>query len=110
MASAVASGLFQYPFMRMGPRMQTSPVSPCGRGWFSGSTMRNSTVATGGPTDSGLRLASSPLMTVATDEVSVRPYALEVVRTLGNVSCTLRCSSSAEGEPPKATLVTVDVS
>ncbi len=32
-----------------------------------------STVGTGGPTDLGLRLASSPLMTVATDDDSVSP-------------------------------------
>jgi hypothetical protein len=35
---------------------------------------------------------------------------LEVERTWGNVSAILRCSSSAEGEPPNATVVTVDVS
>ncbi len=53
--------------------MQTSPVSPSATGWFIGSTMRISTPGTGGPTDQGLRLASSPLMTVATDDVSVSP-------------------------------------
>ena len=53
--------------------MHTSPVPPWGSGWFSGSTMRTSTPGTGGPTDQGLRLASSPLMTVATDDVSVSP-------------------------------------
>jgi hypothetical protein len=35
--------------------------------------MRISTVGTGGPTDRGLRTASAPLFTVATDDVSVSP-------------------------------------
>ena len=35
---------------------------------------------------------------------------LEVDRTLGKVSATIRCSSSAEGDPPNATVVTLDVS
>jgi hypothetical protein len=55
-------------------------------------------------------MASWPEMTVATDDVSVRPYAFEVLDTFGNVSRIMRCSSSADGEPPKATLRTDDVS
>jgi hypothetical protein len=96
--------------MMIGPRICTSPVA-CGPTTTpSSSTMRNSTVGTGGPTDHGLRTASSPEITVATDDDSVSPYALDVVRTFGNVSCTFRCNSSAEGEPPNATDTTVDVS
>ena len=58
----------------------------------------------------GRSIASWPLIDVATELDSVRPYAFVVVFTFGNVSRTLRCSSSADGEPPNATDVTVDVS
>ena len=60
--------------MRIGPADAHLAGLALGAGAGSiGSTMRTSTPGTGGPTDQGLRLASSPLMTVATDDVSVSP-------------------------------------
>ena len=50
------------------------------------------------------------MIAVATELDSVSPYAFVVAFTLGNVSRTLRCSSSADGEPPNATEITDDVS
>src|SRR5213080_3508792 len=48
MASAVASGRFQYPRrMIVGPRNQISPVAPVGAGRPSGSTTPISTVGAG---------------------------------------------------------------
>ena len=64
----------------------------------------------GWPTDSAWVSESVPVRQVATDEDSVRPYALVVAFTLGNVSRILRCSSSADGDPPKLTEITDDVS
>ena len=53
-ASAVASGRFQYPRrMIVGPRNQISPVAPVGTGRPSGSTTPISTVGAGRPTESG---------------------------------------------------------
>jgi hypothetical protein len=59
--------------MRIGPVMHTSPVSPRPRSRPAASTIFTDTVGTGGPTEVGLSRASCPLITVATDEVSVRP-------------------------------------
>jgi hypothetical protein len=90
--------------------MHTSPVWPAPRSLPTGSVILRRTVGTGGPTDVGRSMASWPEITVATDEVSVRPYAFAVDVTFGKVSRTIRWSSSAEGEPPKATLRTDEVS
>ena len=59
--------------MTIGPLMQISPISPSGRALPLPSMTWISTVGTGGPTDVGLRTASSPEFTVATDDDSVRP-------------------------------------
>ena len=72
--------------------------------------MARSTVGIGSPTEVGLRSESAPVSVVATDDDSVRPYAFVVAFRLGKVSRTRRCISSAEGEPPKLTEMTVDVS
>src|SRR3954451_11028327 len=110
MVSAVASGLFQYPAVISGPYIVTSPVCPGATSLPWSSRILSSSVGTGWPTEVGRSTASCPPMAVATDDDSVSPYALVVVFTLGNVSRTLRCNSSADGEPPKATLTTDDVS
>ena len=97
--------------MMIGPLMRTSPVSPSGTSLPSASTMRSSTTGTGGPTDVGLVEG-----VLAGDDRGDRAGLGEAVGvatcccTLGNVSRTLRCSSSADGEPPKATAVTDEVS
>src|SRR5581483_1508435 len=98
------------PAMINGPYIVTSPVCPIGTSLPSASRILISIVGTGGPTEVGLSMASCPEIAVATDDDSVRPYAFVVVRTFGNVSRTLRCNSSADGEPPNATLTTLDVS
>ena len=53
--------------------MHTSPVSPVPTSLPWSSTIFTDTVGTGGPTDVGLSRASWPLITVATDDVSVSP-------------------------------------
>jgi len=90
--------------MMSGPYIVTSPVWPVGTALPWASRIASSSVGTGWPTELGLSTASLPEMAVATDDDSVSPYAFVVVLTFGNVSCTLRWSSSADGEPPNATL------
>ena len=87
-----------------GPYIVTSPVAPVGTSLPAASRILSSSVGTGCPTEVGFSTASRPEIAVATDDDSVKPYAFVVVPTFGNVSWTLRCSSSAEGEPPNATL------
>ena len=58
-ASAVASGLFQYPRMTLGPWAMTSPISPGATSRPSGVTTRPSTQKCGRPAEPDLRKASS---------------------------------------------------
>src|SRR6187551_1630312 len=90
--------------MIVGPLIRISPASP------SGASTLIWTVATGRPTEFGRAAASDGEMIVAAELDSVSPYTFDAPRTLGNVSRTFRCSSSADGEPPNATVVTDDVS
>ena len=70
---AVASGLFQYPGMMIGPRSRTSPVSSGPRWAPFAPAIATSTVGIGRPTELGLRRPSAPERVVAADEDSVSP-------------------------------------
>ena len=72
MASAVASGLPQYPFITLWPLIAISPTSPGGTSAPSASIRRISTPAIGVPIEPGLRTLSGWL-NEATGEVSDRP-------------------------------------
>ena len=73
MASAVASGLFQYPFITFSPRMTISPTSPGATSVSSGPQSWNSTPRIGIPTEPGLT-GRSGWLKEAIGEVSDNPY------------------------------------
>ena len=92
--------------MMIGPLISTSPVSPGGElGRRRRPTMRDARPpAPGAPPTSAWSSASSPVITVADRRRLGQPVGVGgASRTFGNVSRTIRCSSSADGEPPKAT-------
>src|ERR1022692_1278486 len=70
--SAVASGLFQYPFTTLEPRTRSSPTPECA----SSSNSFRSTTGAANPTESGRLRAYTCGREVATDVVSVRPNPL----------------------------------
>ncbi len=101
-AASVASGRFQYPrLMIVGPRSAISPFCPSGTGVPSASMIWISTVGAARPTELGWERYPAPALDVATDAVSVSPYAVESVsRTWGNATRIRSTSSGAAGAPP----------